>query len=104
LSFAPQRDRKKNMHICQKFLSGADYLERRGFTRSQFSRLHHHSLAGRPFNLNATREYFNENKKLRGTNRTFAERVIFVANTHRWNEGNFEPIINRALEKWPLIA
>ena len=88
--------------IRQQLLSSLEYLERHDFSKERFARLHPPLQVGRYPNLAAAIKYYDDQRRLQSEHLDFAHRVNFVANVHRWNEGNFDLLINRSLEKWPL--
>jgi hypothetical protein len=91
------------VHICEKLMNSALYLEQHGFTQDQLSALHHFSLKDRPVRYNGIYKYFGTNKELQHRNALFAERVIFVADNYKDNKGSFSQLINEALTRWPLV-
>ena len=90
------------MHICEQVVKSAKYLEENGFTQKQLSSLHHFSLEGREETFRRLEKYFSENKNLHERNTNLANRLIFVADQYKQNNGTFSELIGQALEKWPL--
>jgi predicted transcriptional regulator len=90
------------MHVCEQVVSAAKFLEKSGLTQKQLTSLHHFSLQGKEERLSSLIKYFSVNKNLRDRNIDLANRIIFVANRYRLNNGTFSQLIKQALEKWPL--
>jgi hypothetical protein len=90
------------MHLCQKLIEAAQFLEATGFTQKQLSSVHHFSLKGRDETYAATYRYFGNPKELKGRNEGYANRLLFIADQYRAKAGRFSDLIETALQKWPL--
>ena len=90
------------MHICEQVINSAKYLEENGFTQKQLSSLHHFLLDGRDETFRSLEKYFSVNKELQDRNTNLANRLIYVADQYKQNNGAFSELIEQALEKWPL--
>ena len=90
------------MHLCEKMIESAEYLKSNGFSEDQLTELHHSSLIGGKERFNALDKYYSVNKNLGRKNTDYANRVIFVADSHKRNKEPFSKAILKALEKWPL--
>ena len=90
------------MHICEQVINSAKYLEENGFTQKQLSSLHHFSLDGRDETFRSLEKYFSVNKELQDRNTNLANRLMYVADQYKQNNGAFSELIEQALEKWPL--
>lgn len=87
---------------CADVIAAALYLESVGMTGHQLTRLHHFSINGRKVSFAETYRYFENPKDLRQNNLRFAERLKFVADTHRLGGRGIDSIIDEARERWPL--
>lgn len=91
-------------HLCEQLVAAAKYLESKGMTTRQLSKLHHFSLKGREVTFQEAYRYFGTRKELGKTNADYAERLRFVADNHKLGRESFSSLIEQALRKWPLGA
>jgi hypothetical protein len=90
------------LHLCQKFVDAAKYLEANGFTSKQLSSIHHFSLKGRDVTYAEAYRYFSVPKELQRRNSDYANRLMFIASQYRAKAGTLRQLISAALRKWPL--
>ncbi|MEO8385411.1 MAG: hypothetical protein ABI583_09225 [Betaproteobacteria bacterium] len=55
-------------HLCQQLADAAHYLEEKGMSRMQLSKLHHFSLKDREVTFASTYQYFSTPKDLKKNN------------------------------------
>ena len=91
-------------HPCKRLVEAAHHLENAGMTVPQLSSLHHFSLSGAQVRFSEIYRYFGTNKRLRGNNLAFLERLEFVATKRLQTRLEFQELAEQALSKWPLQA
>lgn len=87
---------------CKNIIEAARYLQAGGMSQKQLSALHHFSTKGREVSFTSIGRYFGVGKNLRANNGQFAERLTFVADTHRQSGKDLNLLIQEALVRWPL--
>jgi hypothetical protein len=92
------------MSNAQELLSDIEYLEAAGMRVEDLRRLHHwegDAERERRVSYQSTRDYFSKGGELGVNNAAFANRVHFVAETHR---RGFSGLVSQALERFPRTA
>jgi hypothetical protein len=90
------------MNLCSKLIEAVKYLDGKGMSEMQLSKLHHFSVKGRNETYAQTYRYFGESKELRERNTNYANRLIFIAEKYKAGAGSFSVLSIEALQRWPL--
>ena len=81
-------------NVCERL----QYLKNNKFTVKQLTSIHHFDKQ----TFSDALGYFCVDRDLRENNTKFANRVIFIADNHEKNGKDFNTLINKSLQKWPL--
>jgi uracil-DNA glycosylase len=102
LQFGMQGQRESSLHLGQKLVAAAKFLESNGMSEEQLSQLHHFSLKGRNVTYAEAYRYFSKAQDLKDRNADYANRLIFIANKYMARAGSLSALFSEALQTWPL--